>query len=227
MPLSIVATPIGNLEDISARALRTLREADIILCEDTRVTKKLLSRYDIHAATMSYHANSREAKSDRILAMLAEGKNLALVSDSGMPCISDPGVQLVSKARERFGDEVMISVIPGPSALIAALALSGLPASDFLFLGFLPRKKGRKTLFEETAGSKRTVAFYESPYRVMKTLEEMRSHLEPERKIAIARELTKIHEEFLSGTVDEILEKLRVYPEKQRGEFVILVEGRK
>src|SRR5258708_3706248 len=151
--LYVVATPLGNLEDISPRALRILKEVDTILCEDTRLTRKLLSHYDIHTATLSYHSHSTEAQELRIAEMLREGKNLALVSDAGTPTISDPGAKLVSFLRSQLNkEELSVMAIPGPSALAAALSVSGLPASDFLFLGFLPHKKGRTALFEKKIG---------------------------------------------------------------------------
>ena len=220
--LSIIATPIGNLEDVTLRALRVLKEADLVLCEDTRTTAKLLQKYEIKVPTMSYHSHSKLAKVDKISALLEEGKNIALVSDAGTPCISDPGVLLVAQIRERLGDKVTISPIPGPSAVISALSASGLPASDFLFLGFLPHKKGRETLFKEIALSKRTVAFYESPHRILKTLTSLESHV-GDRHVILARELTKIYEEFLSGTAGELMEVFKKYPEKVRGEFVAMV----
>jgi 16S rRNA (cytidine1402-2'-O)-methyltransferase len=220
--LFIVATPIGNLEDITLRALRVLKEANLVLCEDTRVTKKLLARYDIHTPTLSYHARSGEAKTTKIIELLEARKNLALVSDAGTPTISDPGSLLVSAVREHFGDMVQIVAIPGPSALTAALSIAGVPASDFLFLGFLPHKKGRETLFTEIAASGRTVVFYESPHRILKALESLAAHV-PERRVTVVRELTKIYEEVLAGTADELLRRLSDDPQKQRGEFVVIV----
>lgn len=220
--LSIIATPIGNLEDITLRAIRVLGEADIILCEDTRTTAKLLRKYDIKTPTMSYHAQSSLAKVDKILELLDAGKNLALVSDAGTPCISDPGVLLVAQVRERFGDAVTIVPVPGPSAVISALSASGVPASEFLFLGFLPHKKGRETLFKEIAATRRTVAFYESPHRILKTLASLEAYVGA-RRIVLARELTKVYEEFLSGTAEELLEIFKKHPEKVRGEFVVIV----
>src|SRR3989344_1996691 len=216
--LYIIATPIGNLEDITLRALRVLKEVDMILCEDTRMTQKLLQKYAIATPTLSYHSHSRLAKVEKIFELLEEGKNLALVSDAGTPTISDPGVLLVFQVKEKFGQEVSIVPIPGPSAVISALSASGLPSSDFLFLGFLPHKKGRETLFKEIAVSKRTVVFYESPHRIGKTLESLKK-IVPERRIVIARELTKIYEEFLSGTAEELTEIFKKDPEKIRGEF--------
>lgn len=224
--LSIIATPIGNLEDITLRAIRVLKEADLVLCEDTRTTAKLLQKYDIKTPTMSYHSHSKLAKVDKIFALLEEGKNLALVSDAGTPCISDPGVLLVAQVRERFGDTVQIIPIPGSSAVISALSASGLPSSDFLFLGFLPHKKGRETLFREIALSKRTVAFYESPHRILKALGSLEKHLGVQRRVIVARELTKIYESFVWGNAAEAHKHFKDHPDQVRGEFVVIVEGK-
>src|SRR3989344_6878703 len=221
--LYIIATPIGNLEDITLRALRVLKEVDTILCEDTRMTAKLLQKYDIKTPTLSYHSHSGLAKVEKIFELLEEGKNLALVSDAGTPTISDPGVLLVSQVKEKFGQEVSIVPIPGPSAVIAALSASGLPSSDFLFLGFLPHKKGRETLFKEIAVSKRTTVFYESPHRILKTLESLKKHLDAHRSVVVARELTKVYEEFVSGTSEEQLKYFESNKDKVRGEFVVIV----
>jgi 16S rRNA (cytidine1402-2'-O)-methyltransferase len=219
--LSIVATPIGNLEDITLRALRTLKECDVILCEDTRVTGKLLQKFEIKKPTLSYNAHSTEAKNDKVFTLLIEGKHIVLVSDAGTPSISDPGSYLVGRVREHFGSEVTVEVIPGPSAVIAALSGAGIPVSDFLFLGFLPHKKGRETLFKEIASSKRAVVFYESPHRIVKALESLQK-VDPTRKIIIARELTKMYEEFLFGTAVELLKK-----KEWRGEIVVIVAPEK
>jgi 16S rRNA (cytidine1402-2'-O)-methyltransferase len=221
--LYVVATPIGNLEDITLRALRVLKEVDLILCEDTRVTKRLLERYEIVAPTMSYHAQSKLSKVEKIISLLEEGKNLAMVSDAGTPTISDPGCMLVAQIREKFGDEVAIIPIPGPSAVLSALSVSGFPTSEFLFLGFLPHKKGRETLFKEIAAAKRTVVFYESPHRILKALESLKTYLGEKRKILVARELTKIYEENIIGTPEEVLAYFTLHPDKVRGEFVVVV----
>jgi len=222
--LYIIATPIGNLEDITLRALRVLKEVDTILCEDTRMTAKLLQKYDIKTPTLSYHSHSGLAKVEKIFELLEEGKNLALVSDAGTPTISDPGVLLVSQVKEKFGQEVSIVPIPGPSAVISALSASGLPSSDFLFLGFLPHKKGRETLFKEIALSKRTTVFYESPHRILKTLESLKKHLDEKRRIVVARELTKIYEEMVTGTTEEMLRYFEKNKDKVKGEFVVMVD---
>lgn len=220
--LYIVATPIGNLEDITLRALRILKEVDVILCEDTRTTSKLLQKYDIHTKTMSYHAHSTSAKESAIIRMLKEGKNLALVSDAGTPCISDPGVMLVSHVREYLGLDARVSPIPGASALVSALSASGISSAEFVFLGFLPHKKGRETLFKEIASSSRVVVFYESTHRILKTLSSLHTH-SPNCKVMIAREITKQFEEFVQGKPEEVLNYFNNNTDKQRGEFVVIV----
>jgi 16S rRNA (cytidine1402-2'-O)-methyltransferase len=224
---SVVGTPIGNLEDITLRALRVLKEADLVLCEDTRVTKRLFERYDIHVPTMSYHAHSKLAKIDLIISKLEEGKNIALVSDAGTPGISDPGALLVSKIREQCTDaikngEIKIESVPGPSALIAALSIAGIPCADFTFFGFLPHKKGRETIFKEIASMSRTAVFYESPHRILKTLEALHVHA-PEKTVVIARELTKIYEEIVRGNASEVTTYFTDHSDKVRGEFVGIV----
>ncbi len=212
MSLYIVATPIGNLEDITLRALRVLKEADVVCCEDTRVTKKLLSHFDIHTPTAT-HA--------RISSLLEQNKHVALVSDAGTPGVSDPGLEIVSKAREQG---VKIEVIPGASALAAAISVAGLRAPTFTFYGFLPTKKGREKLFAEIAASDRASIFYESPHRIIKALQMLQKHLPTGRHIGLFRELTKMYEEHIVGTTEEVLEALTADPQKQRGEFVVVVE---
>lgn len=219
--LYVVATPIGNLEDITLRAIRVLGEVDYVLCEDTRMTRKLLSHYDIKTPTISYHANSKITKLEKILEMLEEGKNLALVSDAGTPTISDPGVQLVEAIREKL-PEVKVLSVPGASALTAAISVAGVPSARFEFLGFLPHKKGRETIFSEIATSDTTTIFYESPHRIIKTLESLAKHC-PEKNISISRELTKIYESFVSGTPAEVLQHYDENKEEIRGEFVVIV----
>lgn len=229
----VVATPIGNMGDITLRAIETLKEVDLILCEDTRETKKILQKYDINTPTMSYHSQSKLNKVDKIFALLEEGKNLALVSDAGTPTISDPGAMLITKIKECQGQSLTSSVsktvldiqvipVPGASAVIAALSVSGLPTHEFTFLGFLPHKKGRETLFKEIAESKRTMVFYESPHRILKTLESLQKFC-PNKKVCIAREITKIYEEFKTGSPIELSEYLIKNPIHQKGEFTVLV----
>ena len=217
----VVATPIGNMGDITLRAIEILKEVDLILCEDTRETKKILQKYNINTLTMSYHTQSKLSKTDKIFELLKERKNLALVSDAGTPTISDPGTMLISKIKENLGD-IEIIPIPGASAVIAALSASGLPAHEFTFLGFLPHKKGRESLFKEIAESKRTMVFYESPHRILKTLESLQKFC-PNKKVCIAREITKIYEEFKTGSPSELLEYLTKNPIKQKGEFTVIV----
>ncbi len=219
--LYIVATPIGNMEDITLRALRILKEADVILCEDTRTTKKLLDRYEIKKPTISYHMHSKLSREKEIIERLEKGENLALVSDAGTPSISDPGALLVAHIREQSPDTLVVP-IPGPSAVITALSASGLDTSSFIFLGFLPHKKGRETLFKEIADSDRTIIFYESTHRILKALASLKEHLKSDRRIVIGRELTKKFEEIVSGTAGE-LEIYFKQPQKTKGEFVVLV----
>lgn len=224
--LYIIGTPIGNLEDITLRALRILKEVDFVLCEDTRVTRKLLDKYEIQTPTISYHSFSGKIKTDKILELLEEGKNIALVSDAGTPTISDPGFQLVSQVKEKFGDRIIISPIPGPSALISALSVSALPADSFTFYGFLPRKKGKQTAINEILNSKRTSVFYESPHRISKTLEtikELSEEFEQNKTIVIAREITKIFEQIVSGEIDEVIKYFEDNSDKVKGEFVVMV----
>lgn len=221
----VIGTPIGNLEDITLRALRILKEVDVVLCEDTRVTARLLEKYDIHTRTESYHSQSTTGKEELIVKMIKEGKNIALVSDAGTPGISDPGSKLVSIIKEQCSkEEVTVVAVPGPSALISALSIAGVPVAEFTFLGFLPHKKGRETLFKEIAVSDRTMVFYESPHRILKTLESLVKHLEGiDAKIVIARELTKVFEEVVSGTPKEMLLYFTENSDKVRGEFVVIV----
>ncbi len=223
--LYVMATPIGNLGDITLRALETLKSVDLVLCEDTRVTKKLLSCYDISVPTMSYHANSKISKQDKIIEMLREGKNLALVSDAGTPAISDPGVMLIKEAKEALGEDLKVIPIPGASALVSAISVSGIPSPQFTFYGFLPHKKGRETIFKEISESKKTSIFYESPHRILKTLESLNNVLSSEREVVVARELTKIFEEIKKGSPKEVFEYFTQNPDKVRGEFVVIVSG--
>ncbi|MCX6715938.1 MAG: 16S rRNA (cytidine(1402)-2'-O)-methyltransferase [Candidatus Taylorbacteria bacterium] len=227
--LYIVGTPIGNLEDVSLRALKVLSSVDTILCEDTRVTKKLLMRHGIGTPTLSYHSHSKISRVETIIAMLREGKNLALVSDAGTPGISDPGAELVAHVRQELAGEISageikIESIPGPSALTAALSIAGVTCANFVFLGFLPHKKGRETLFKEIAASDRTVVFYESPHRIMKTLQSLTKHLgDMPKRVSVCREMTKIFEEVVSGSASSVLNNFEKHPDAVRGEFVVIV----
>ena len=222
--LYIVATPIGNLEDITLRALRILKEVDLILCEDTRQTKKLLSRYNIKTLTSSYHQHSRLKKVHYIIEELKQGKDLALVTDAGTPGISDPGTKLVSQLVGRLGNQVKIVPIPGPSALTAGLSVSGLSADRFLFLGFLPRKKKRRQVIEKIVQAKHTVVFYESPYRILKTLKELEP-LVGKRKVVVLRELTKKFETIYRRSIQEIIDELE--QNQIKGEFVVVMEAKR
>jgi len=206
--LSMVATPIGNLEDITLRALRVLKEADIIACEDTRVTKKLLSHFDIHTPTVSFHANSGAKGFEKILKLLDEDKQVAVVSDAGTPGVSDPGLELVSVVREKM-PEVYVEAIAGPSALAAALSVAGLRAPSFIFYGFLPQKKGRDTLFKEIAASERASVFYESPHRIIKALEALVEFLDADRRIASFANLLNSTKSMLSAPPLKCLRILR------------------
>lgn len=220
--LYIVATPIGNMEDITLRAIRILKEVDYILCEDTRTTQNLLNKYDIKTKTMSYNTHSTENKESVVINLIKAGQNFALVSDAGTPCISDPGVMLVSNIRKEFGKEAKVSPIPGPSALISALSASGISSAEFIFLGFLPHKKGRQKIFKEIKETDRVVVFYESTHRILKTLESLDVYV-PKSQVVIAREMTKLYEEFKIGSPRELLNYYTINKDKQKGEFVVIV----
>lgn len=221
--LSIVATPIGNLEDITLRAIRTLLECDVVYAEDTRVVAKLLARHNIRKPLQRLDAVTEMNKADEIIARLEAGEHVAFVSDAGTPGISDPGARLVAAVREkisRFRLDIKIEAIPGASALTAALSIAGLDTGAFTFIGFLPHKKGRQTALKEIAKSKLPVILYESPHRVLKLVKE----LSGVSRVTIARELTKIHEEVISGTPAEVLAHFTAHPDAVRGEFVVIIE---
>lgn len=220
--LSLVATPIGNLEDITYRAIRILSEADYVLCEDTRVTGVLLKRYDIKAKLMRYDAHASERTHETILADLEAGKQIALVSDAGTPGISDPGVYLVQQVREAGH---LIEVIPGASAVSAAVSWAGISGNQFIFLGFVPQKKGRETFFKTLHEYEIPVVFFESTHRILKALTSLQETL-PQAKLWVAREITKLHEELLVGTAEDILTTLEATPVKQKGEFVVIIDNR-
>lgn len=215
--LYIVATPIGNLEDITLRALRILKEVDYIAAEDTRHVKILLNKYEIQTPALSFHAHSDDRKLQEIIEFLKQGKSVALVSDAGTPGISDPGYRLIKAAKE---NKIIVVPIPGPAAFLTALSASGLPTHQFLYLGFLPMKKGRQTLLKTLEEEERTIVFYESPHRILKTLSEFAGKF-PQRKLVIGRELTKIYEEFLEGTPAELLEHFK--KKNPKGEFVVMM----
>lgn len=234
--LYIVATPIGNLKDVTMRSLEVLKNVDLILCEDTRTSKKLLDTYEIKTPVVSYHQHSKLKKIDYILNALRQGKNLALISDAGTPGISDPGNELIDKIIEEDTTKmVKISPIPGASALIAAASICGFPMDRFLFMGFPPAKKKRKKFFEQIVASKYPVIFYESPYRIVKTLEELKITLDSISKknglamvsvqslakVVVCREITKKFETIYRGDISEIIKEIK--KEKQRGEFAVVV----
>ena len=224
--LYVAATPIGNLEDVTLRFLRILKEADYILCEDTRTTKRLLDRYELTIPSISYHQHSSPAKIQQLLDYLAEGKKLVLVSDAGTPGISDPGVILIAAALKRYGTELSIVPLPGASALISAVSISGWPCERFSFFGFLPHKKGRQGMMKEMFASNYPVVFYESKHRLAKCLKEltvMSQDLNVKVELMIARELTKMHESVYYGQPEELLEKLQNDLDMQKGEFVLLL----
>ncbi len=219
--LYIVSTPIGNLEDITLRALRILKEADLIACEDTRQTRILLDHYQIANQLTSFFEHNEIKKIPEMIAALQSGKSVAVVSDSGTPTISDPAFKLVREARK---EGIPVVPVPGANAALAAISVSGLPTDSFVFEGFLPHKKGRQSAWKVLAEEDRTIILYESPYRVMKTLTEIEEYMGP-RHVVIARELTKKFEEVIQGSPEE----LRAHFEKHepRGEFVILIAGKK
>lgn len=220
--LSIVGTPIGNMEDITLRALGTLKEASVIYCEDTRVTKKLLDRYEIDTPPRRLDAHTELKNAREVIDRLAAGERVAYCTDAGTPGISDPGYRLVAAVREALGDDAVIEAIPGPSALTAALSIAGVPADSFRFAGFLPHKKGRQTALKEIAAEKGTVVLYESSHRILKLLAELAGVI-PGRQVAVAREITKKFEEVRVGTPADMREFFGTHPEHTKGEFVIIV----
>ena len=218
--LYLVATPIGNLEDITLRAIRVLKEVDIIYAEDTRQTLKLLNHLNISKTLISYHRHNEEVKVDNLIKKLEEGNNIALVSDAGTPVISDPGEVAV---KEALKNDIEIIPIPGACALINGLIASGLDTKEFCFLGFLPlNKKNRKEILESIKNESKTIILYEAPHKILNTLKDL-SQVVDERQIVIARELTKIHEEFIRGKIEEILNKYK----EPKGEHIIIIEGNK
>ncbi len=220
--LYVVATPIGNLEDMTLRALRILKEVDYILCEDTRVTGGLLAHYEIKTKLRRYDAHTSDGVHEAIIADLEAGKKLALVSDAGTPGVSDPGVFLIAKLRE-LTPEVRIEPIPGASAVTALFSVAGLPGNQFSFLGFVPQKKGRQTFFADLELYDHPVIFFESTHRIMKTLESLSNTLGEGSKVVVGRELTKLFEQVVSGTATEVLAYFNTNPDKVRGEFVVIV----
>ncbi|EKD58648.1 MAG: hypothetical protein ACD_56C00078G0005 [uncultured bacterium] len=217
--LYIVATPIGNLEDITLRALRILKEVDLIACEDTRVTRKLLNHYDITTHCIAFHQHSDNEKISKIVDDLKNGKNIALVTDAGTPGVSDPGNKLVEAAIE---NDIEVQPIPGASAVASIVSVAGVDMQQFCFLGFPPHKKGRETYFKKVAAFEMPVIFYESPHRVLKNL-EMLQQFAPDKKIILGRELTKMFEQTVRGSIGDVLKYFQENPSKVKGEFVIVV----
>lgn len=217
--LFIVPTPIGNMGDITIRAIETLKNSDLILAEDTRHAKKLLSEYNISTKVNSYHLNNEHKKVNDYIELMALGQKISLITDAGTPCISDPGFLLI---REAIKKDILITCLPGPTALIPALVLSGLPSESFIFEGFLPRKKGRKAKLLELAQNTRTTIIYESPYRVIKTLTELLEYFGADRQISLSREISKIYEETYRGSINEAIKYFS--NKKIKGEFVICID---
>jgi len=218
--LYVVGTPIGNLEDITLRALRVLRTADRIACEDTRQTQKLLNHYDIHTPTVSYHEHNEMTRAPELVVHLEEGESIALVTDAGMPGISDPGFRLISLA---IRHNIRVIPVPGASAFLSALVASGLPGETFKFHGFLPAKSGqRRKLLEDVCDLPRTQIFYEAPHRILETLKDIVEVMGPVRHIVIAREVTKLHEEFLRGRAEDVLRTAEERGEL-KGEITLLI----
>lgn len=221
----VVPTPIGNLSDITYRAVEVLKSVDRILCEDTRTTKKLLDHYAIETPTESYHAHSSAFKEEKILEFIESGVTYALVSDAGTPTISDPGVKIIHEIHKRFNGSVDVVALPGATALITALSSSGFMGNQFTFYGFLPHKKGRASLISEMLQSKNISLFYESPHRIIKTLKYLATeYSDSSKRIYIARELTKIYEQKFQGSFLEAYEYFSQNPEKVRGEFVVVID---
>lgn len=217
--LFVVPTPIGNLGDVTIRAIETLKNSDLILAEDTRHAKKLLIEYKISTKVNSYHLNNEHKKVNDYIELMVSGKQISLITDAGTPCISDPGFLLI---REAIKNDIIITCLPGPTALIPALVMSGLPSENFIFEGFLPRKKGRKTKLLDIAENTSTTIIYESPYRVVKTLTDFLEYFGEERQVSLSREISKIYEETFRGTV---VEAIKYFSNKKiKGEFVICID---
>jgi len=216
--LYLVPTPIGNLEDITFRAIRVLKEADLILAEDTRTSAPLLKHFDIQQKVFSHHQHNEHQSANEIIRFLKEGKNIALISDAGTPAISDPGFYLV---REALKNDLQVECLPGATAFVPALVNSGFPTDRFCFEGFLPLKKGRQTRYKTLASEERTIILYESPHRLLKTLDEIVNYFGSERQISVSRELTKMFEETVRGTVTEVKTYFETHVVK--GEFVICI----
>ncbi len=220
--LYLVPTPIGNLEDITLRALSVLKEVDLILAEDTRTSGKLLQRYEISTPMQSHHMHNEHKTLDGIIKRLKSGEQMALISDAGTPAISDPGFLLTRACVE---NGIAVECLPGATAFVPALVQSGLPNDRFVFEGFLPPKKGRQTRLKQLAEESRTMIFYESPYKLLKTLSDLSEYFGADRKVSVSRELTKLYEETIRGTLEEVLEYFK--EKSPKGELVIVVAGKK
>ena len=220
--LYIIATPIGNLEDITLRALRILKEVDLVACEDTRVTSKLLSHYNISKPLISLHHHSGQNQFEKIITELSSGKNVAYVSDAGTPGISDPGNKLVEAA---INENIKVVPIPGATALAAIVSVSGIDMQSFVFLGFPPHKKGRETFFKKVSAEELPVVYYDSPHRVLKNI-ELLENFSPEKHVIVGRELTKMFEEIVRGSTKEIKNYFESNPEKLKGEFAIIIHNK-
>jgi len=218
--LYIVPTPVGNMEDMTLRAIRILKEADLVLAEDTRTSSHLLKHFDIEQHLVSHHKFNEHGTSAKVVERLLAGETVALISDAGTPGISDPGFFLV---REAVKAGVEVQTLPGATAFVPALVSSGLPCDRFCFEGFLPQKKGRQTKLQSLVGEERTMIFYESPYRVLKTLQQFAEVFGPERQVSVCREISKVHEESVRGTLEEVIAHFQQH--EPRGEFVIVVAG--
>ena len=219
--LYIVPTPVGNMEDMTFRAIRILKEVDLVLAEDTRTSSKLLKHYDIHNQLMSHHKFNEHGTSANIVSRLQAGENVALISDAGTPGISDPGFFLV---REAVKAGIEVQTLPGATAFVPALVSSGLPCDRFCFEGFLPQKKGRQTKLQSLVDEERTMIFYESPYRVLKTLQQFSEVFGADRQVSCCREISKVHEESVRGTLEEVIAHFKEH--EPRGEFVIVLAGK-
>ena len=219
--LFIVPTPVGNLEDITLRAIRVLKEADLILAEDTRQTKKLLNHFQIQKQLLSYHKFNEQKTVESVIEKIKSGMNIALVSDGGTPGISDPGHILIAAC---INENITVECLPGATAFVPALVNSGFATDEFVFIGFLPHKKGRQTKLKEIALIEKTIILYESPFRIVKLLEELKQHIGSERRISASREISKIFEETVRGTSVELL--LHFKKKEPRGEFVLLIENK-
>ncbi len=219
--LYVVPTPIGNLGDMTFRAVDTLRGVDVIACEDTRTSSKLLHHYGIETPTVSYHEHNERSRTPQLIQRMAAGEQVALISDAGMPGVSDPGFYLV---RECVRQGIDVIVLPGASAVVAAVVGSGIPCDRFVYEGFLPAKKGRQKRLESLKSEQRSIVLFESPHRIKRTLRDLVSAFGPERRVALAREISKVHEEYIRGSLAEVAERFEAQ-EKTKGEFVVVIEG--